>query len=130
MMMAGVFGTFPGLTFVFAHFGGVLPFLKDRFDTVYTMLRLRNIVKDLGKAPSEILKNIYCDTSAAKSKSILKMALDMFGPEHLFWGSDYPANKDIRGALSVVNELDITAGQKELILGKNLEKIIGLDLAV
>ena len=84
MMMAGIFGTFPGLTFVFAHFGGVLPFLKDRFDTVYTMLRLRNIVKDLGKAPSEILKNIYCDTSAAKSKTILKMGLDMFGPEHLF----------------------------------------------
>ena len=130
MMMAGIFGTFPGLTFVFAHFGGVLPFLKDRFDTVYTMLRLRNIVKDLGKAPSEILKNIYCDTSAAKSKTILKMGLDMFGPEHLFWGSDYPANKDIQGALSVVNELDITAAQKELILGKNLEKIIGPDVVI
>lgn len=128
MMMSGVFGNFPELKFVFAHFGGVLPFLKDRFDTVYTMLRLRNVVKDLGKAPSEILKNIYCDSSAVKSKNILKMALDMFGPEHLVWGSDYPANKDVVGALNAVRELEISQEQKEMILGRNLEKILGLDL--
>ena len=121
---------FSGINLCLCPFWRGPAFLKDRFDTVYTMLRLRNIVKDLGKAPSEILKNIYCDTSAAKSKSILKMALDMFGPEHLFWGSDYPANKDIRGALNVVSELDIAEGQKELILGKNMEKIIGPDVII
>jgi len=130
MMMAEVFSNFAELKFVFAHFGGVLPFLKDRFDTVYTMLRLRNIVKDLGKAPSEILKNIYCDTSAVKSKNILKMALEMFNPEHLLWGSDYPANKDIAGALNVVKELEISKEQKEKILGKNLENIFSLQLTV
>ena len=130
MMMSGIFNNFHRLKFIFAHFGGVLPFLRDRFDTVYTMLRLRNIVKDLGKAPSEILKNIYCDTSAVKSKNILKMALDMFGPEHLLWGSDYPANKDIIGALKVVNELGLSQVQKKKILGKNLEDIFGLRLTV
>ena len=130
MMMGGVFSNFPSLKFVFAHFGGVLPFLKDRFDTVYTMLRLRGIVKDLGKVPSEIFKNIYCDTSAVKSPHILKMALDMFAPGRLLWGSDYPANKDIPGALNVIKELNIEESQKEKILGKNLEHILGLELMV
>lgn len=130
MMMSDVFSRFAQVKFVFAHFGGVLPFLKDRFDTVYTMLRLRNIVKDLGRAPSEILKNIYCDTSAVKSKNILKMALDMFGPQRLLWGSDYPANKDIAGALNVVNELEISQEQKEKMLGKNIENIFDLQLTV
>ena len=130
MMMSGVFVRFPGLKFIFAHFGGVLPFLKDRFDTVYTMLRMRNIVKDLGQAPSAIFKNIYCDTSAVKSKNILKMALDTFGAEHLLWGSDYPANKDIPGALNVIKELNIEESQKEKILGKNLEHILGLQLTI
>ena len=130
MMMSEIFNNFQRLKFIFAHFGGVLPFLRDRFDTVYTMLRLRNIVKDLGKAPSEILKNIYCDTSAVKSKNILRMALDMFGPEHILWGSDYPANKDITGALNVVNELGLSELQKKKILGKNLEDIFGLGLTL
>lgn len=130
MMMSGIFTHFPQLKFVFAHFGGVLPFLKDRFDTVYTMLRLRNIVKDLGKMPSAIFQNIYCDTSAVKSKNILKMALDTFSPEHLVWGSDYPANKDVAGALKVIEELDITLEQKKKILGKNLENIFSLEVIV
>ena len=130
MMMSGIFTNFPSLKFVFAHFGGVLPFLKDRFDTVYTMLRMRNIVKDLGKFPSDIFKNIYCDTSAVKSKNILKMALDTFGAEHLLWGSDYPANKDVLGSIQVIKELDIDKEQKEKILGKNLENIIDLQLTV
>ncbi|OGX43249.1 MAG: hypothetical protein A3G37_01085 [Omnitrophica WOR_2 bacterium RIFCSPLOWO2_12_FULL_46_30] len=123
MMLSGTFPDFPALKFIFSHFGGVLPFLKDRFDTVYTMLRLRNIVKDLGKAPSELLKNMYCDTGAVKSGNILKMALDMFGPKHLLWGSDYPANKDIDGALDTIKELDIIEEDKKNILGLNLERI-------
>jgi predicted TIM-barrel fold metal-dependent hydrolase len=52
----------------------------------------------------------------------------MFGPEHLLWGSDYPANKDIAGALNVVNELEISQEQKKKILGKNLEDMFGLRL--
>ncbi|MDO8747834.1 MAG: amidohydrolase family protein [Candidatus Omnitrophota bacterium] len=130
MMMSGVFVHFPGLKFIFAHFGGVLPFLKDRFDTVYTMLRMRNIVKDLGKAPSEIFKNIYCDTSAVKSKNVLKMALDTFGAEHLLWGSDYPANKDVQSSIKAIRELDAPDEQKELMLGMNIGKIISLDVIV
>ena len=124
MMMTGIFSSFPELKFVFAHFAGVLPFLKDRFDTVYTMLRQRNIVKDLGKAPSEILKNIYCDTGAAKTKNTIEMALDMFGPQHLLWGSDYPANSDIGASLRAIEALDISDKQKEDILSGNLERLL------
>jgi len=129
-MMSGVFVHFPGLKLIFAHFGGVLPFLKDRFDTVYTMLRMRNIVKDLGQAPSAIFKNIYCDTSAVKSKNVLKMALDTFGAEHLLWGSDYPANKDVPGSIKAIRELGAPEGEKELMLGMNVKKMISLDVVV
>jgi predicted TIM-barrel fold metal-dependent hydrolase len=124
MMMSGIFGAFPELKFVFAHFGGVLPFLKDRFDTVYTMLRLRNIVKDLGNAPSKILGGVYCDTSAVKSRNILAMALDMFGAGHLLWGSDYPANKDIAATIQAVKELKIGPADKEKIFSGNIERIL------
>jgi len=72
------------------------------------MLRLRNIVKDLGRTPSEILKNIYCDTSAVKSKNILKMALEMFSPADL--RIDYQINERDRGLMGD-REIEILPGK-------------------
>ena len=45
LMVAGIFKRFRNLKFVFAHLGGVMPFIKERFDGIYKMLRKRNIVK-------------------------------------------------------------------------------------
>jgi len=124
LMMSGVFDKFPKLNFIFAHFAGVLPFLKDRFDTVYTMLRQRQIVKDLGKAPSEIFKNIYVDTSGVTTKSLINLALEMFGPERVLWGSDYPAKRDVKSTIDAIKQLDVKEVEKELILSGNSDRIL------
>ena len=58
------------------------------------------------------------------------MALEMCGAEHLLWALHYPANKDIQGALQVIEELDISDSDKERVVGKNLESMLGLQLAV
>ena len=55
LLMSGVFDRFPDLTWIFFHFAGVLPFLRERFDTTYSMLKRRGIVKDLNGLPSEHL---------------------------------------------------------------------------
>ncbi len=47
MMMSGTFLKFPTVKFVFAHYGGVIPLVKERFDNTYMMLWKRGIVKDL-----------------------------------------------------------------------------------
>ena len=106
--------------FIFASLGGVIPFLKERFDRVYTMLRSRQLVKDLGKLPSEILKNVYVDTSGASLKNI-KLAMDLFGEDKLLWGSDYPVCGDIQNNLNMLDELGL--GIKEKIIHKNFEAI-------
>ena len=71
LMMSGALSRFKNLKFIFAHFAGVLPFLTDRFDATYTMLRSRGIVRDLGSLPSTILKDVYVDISGVKSDSML-----------------------------------------------------------
>jgi len=120
MMMSGVFNRHKGLNVVFAHFAGVLPFLVDRFDSTYSMLRSRDMVKDLGSAPSKILKNVFVDISGVKSTSLLTMALDFFGPQHILWGSDFPAQKNPTESLEALETLDIDKEGKENIKGKNL----------
>jgi predicted TIM-barrel fold metal-dependent hydrolase len=120
MMMSGVLNRYKGLNVIFAHFAGVVPFLADRFDSTYSMLRSRGMVKDLGSAPSEILKNIFVDISGVKSTALLTMALEFFGPERMLWGSDFPAQKNPAESLEALETLDINKEEKENIKGKNL----------
>ncbi|MFH1771616.1 MAG: amidohydrolase family protein [Candidatus Omnitrophota bacterium] len=122
LMMEGVFDKYK-IKFIFSSLAGVVPFLKDRFDRVYTMLRGRKIVKDLGKLPTEILRNVYVDTSGSSIANI-KLAIDLFGEDKILWGSDYPVNSHIKTNLSVLDELGSEV--KEKITTKNFFSIFNL----
>ena len=123
LLMAGVFERFKSLKFIFAYFGGVTPFIAHRYDTTYTMLRGINFVKDLKDLPSEYLKRIYVDTSGDKTLANFISALELFGPQHILWGSDYPAKKDIGASMGVLGQLDLSEKDRKNILGGNLERI-------
>ncbi len=123
LLMAGVFEQFPDLKFIFAYFGGVTPFIAHRYDATYAMLRGIDFVKDLHALPSAYLKQIYVDTSGDKTPANFISSLELFGPEHIVWGSDYPAKKDIAASMEVLDHLSLTEIDKKNILGGNMEKI-------
>lgn len=124
LMMSGIFHDYPGIKFIFANFGGAIPFLQHRFDATYQMLRGINFVKDLKANPTEYLKNIYVDTGGDKLKTNFLLALELLEPSHILWGSDWPAKRDIAGAIKVVKDLEIAQEDKEKILGGNLESML------
>lgn len=126
LLMSDVLRENHGLHFVFGYFGGVIPFLVRRFDATYQMLRGINFVKDLKGNPSEYLKNIYVDTGGDTQKANFLAALELVGPEHILWGSDWPAKKDVSAALRAVQELEVSQQDKESILGGNIERILGV----
>ena len=119
LMMEGVFDKF-NVKFIFSSLGGVTPFLKDRFDRVYSMLRKREIVKDLGGNPSQILKNVYVDTSGSSLKNI-QLALDLFGEDNILWGSDYPVCGPVQENISMLDVLGRET--KEKIVYKNFSNL-------
>ncbi|MFO8143976.1 MAG: amidohydrolase family protein [Dehalococcoidales bacterium] len=124
LIMAGTLRRFPELKLVFAHFGGVTPFIKERFDSIYRMLRGRGIVKDLLAPPGDYLKRIYIDTSGVTSRHALMCTRDMVGSERILWGSDYPGNSDISASVSAIEELDIPQREKEAIMGMNMARLL------
>lgn len=124
LLMSGILQEYPGVKFIFAYFGGVIPFLQQRFDATYQMLRGINFVKDLKGKPTDYLKNIYVDTSGDTNKANFLSALELLGPKHLLWGSDWPAKKDIISSINAVQNLDITQESKADILGRNLDRIL------
>lgn len=110
LMMEGIFEKF-NINFIFSALGGVAPFLKDRFDRVYTMLRSRDLVKDLGKMPSEIFKKVYVDTSGSSLANI-QLAIDLFGEDKILWGSDYPVAPNVKENITMVNALGQNIAEK------------------
>ncbi|MBP7089171.1 MAG: amidohydrolase family protein, partial [Candidatus Omnitrophica bacterium] len=122
LMMEGILEKYK-VKFIFSSLGGITPFLKDRFDRVYAMLRERKIVKDIGRIPSQILNKIYVDTSGASLENI-KLAIDLFGQDKLLWGSDYPVCGDIKSNIKMLDGLKkeerekITYGNFLSIFGK------------
>ena len=110
--------------FIFAYFGGVIPFLAHRFDATYQMLRGMNFVKDLQANPTEYLKNIYVDTSGDTQEANFLSALKLLGPKHLLWGSDWPAKKDIMSSIKAINTLALSQEDKDNILGGNLASML------
>lgn len=126
LLMSDMLREYAELKFIFAYFGGAIPFLQHRFDATYQMLRGINFVKDLKGNPTDYLKNIYVDTSGDKNKANFLLALELLGPKHLLWGSDWPAKKDIAGSMQVVRDLDISDADKANILGDNSKNLLGL----
>ncbi len=125
LLMSDILREYQGLNFIFANFGGALPFLQHRFDATYQMLRSMDFVKDLKGNPTEYLKNIYVDSGGDKVKSNLLLALELSGPKHLLWGSDWPAKKDISGSIQAVKDLNVSESDKGDILGKNIARLLG-----
>lgn len=121
LMMQGLLDKYQ-IKLIFSALGGVVPFLKERFDRVYMMLRQRELVKDLGRLPSDILKNVYVDTCGSSLKNI-ELAIDLFGEDKLLWGSDYPVCGNVVEDLKMLDSL----GQevKDKITHKNFINIFG-----
>jgi len=125
LMMSGMLLKYPDVKFIFAHYGGVLPFVKERFDNTYIMLRGRNFVKDLTKLPSEFFKNLYFDVSGSRSLASLLCALEMTDAQHILFGTDYPANQNISDSLNTIMAAPLSEKEKSAILGGNAARILG-----
>jgi predicted TIM-barrel fold metal-dependent hydrolase len=123
--MSGILREFDSITFIFAYYGGAVSFLKNRFDNTYQMLRSINFVKDLKGSPTDFLRRIYVDTSGDISRVNLLSALELFGPGHILWGSEWPARKDLMNSIKAIQDLSIDQEAKENMLGHNLKRIIG-----
>ncbi|MGE0267595.1 MAG: amidohydrolase family protein [Candidatus Omnitrophota bacterium] len=120
MIMSGTFLQYPDVKFIFPHYGGVLPVVKERFDTTYVMLRKREYVKDLYKSPSEYFKNLYFDTSGSKSVAALLCALEVTSPSHILFGSDYPANQDPGPSIDALQQAGLSQEDVNKIRNGNM----------
>lgn len=102
---------FPQTTFIFAHWGGLLPLTEPAF---------------LG------LQNVFYDTAASPllyPPEVWKRATAAIGTERVLFGSDYPLNlyprlDEMPGLVRLVQEAR-TAGMPDSVMGGNAARLFG-----
>jgi predicted TIM-barrel fold metal-dependent hydrolase len=132
MIFSGLLDRYPDVQIVLAHMAGdVIPILgrldfghRLGYEGLPTDQRARNKLR-----PSEyIRRNFYADTMGF-NLPMLAAAAEVFGPERLMFGSDYgPVPISPAEHIKLVNQLDLTAPQREDIFWRNANRQFGLSL--
>ena len=102
--------SFPDNVFVLAHWGGGLP--------LYTLM----------PELADELKNVYFDSAASPflyRPAIYSTVLDVAGPDHVLFGTDYPL-LSYKRSLGHLEEAHLDPEHRERILGGNAQELLKL----
>jgi len=88
VIFGGVLERLPGLRMAFAHGGGAFPGTLGRIEHGFHA-RPDLVAIDNPRPPSAYLRSIYVDSLVHDARA-LRLILDVFGPERIALGSDYP----------------------------------------
>ena len=121
-VMGGVMDACPDLKICLAHGGGYACYGVGRMDRSWDVGRLPQIPQP----PSAYLSRFYYDC-LTHSESALRMLIDMAGIDKVVFGTDWPFDMQIDWPVSWVLSLEsLTQDEKEAILWKNMEKLLGV----
>lgn len=117
LIFSGILDRHPGLKVVQTHGGGLLPYQAGRFDK-------NTKVPGLSARPSEYLKRFYVDT-VCPAELTVETSVRFYGDRHVMYGTDYPCWQP-SAAIQVLENCDLSAEQRELILHTNAESVFPL----
>ncbi|MDH3442547.1 MAG: amidohydrolase family protein [Deltaproteobacteria bacterium] len=125
---------FPEINWVVADVGGVLAFFAQRATNIYTG-RTEEIRHKYGlkENPLDSFRRFYVDT-ADHPASTLRCVKDFFGVDRMVLGTNYPYGPEegcilVKNSLKAIDGLDLSAVDKEKILGGNAAGILGMGAA-
>lgn len=126
MILSGSFERIPAaLKICFCHGGGSFAYLLGRADNAW---RNRDIVRaDSPKPPSEYARRFYVD-SAVFDPRALRLLVEVMGADRVMLGTDYPFPLGELEPGAVVRKCaELSHADRELILGGNARRFLGLD---
>ncbi len=87
LVYSGHLERFDGIRWIFAHLGGMLPFVIHRLDNYFH--QFPECRQNITRLPSELLKSVYFDTVSTHIPA-LRCAFQTFGIDQFLFGSDFP----------------------------------------
>lgn len=122
MVLDGFFDRYERLTIIAGHGAGTIPYLVGRMDFCWENHPLAR--EKTNRKPSEYLRQVCCD-SVLFRQDALELAVNVFGPDNVMYGSDYPHHiGDMKGCLSRVDALPEAVRHK--VRGRNVARVFNL----
>jgi aminocarboxymuconate-semialdehyde decarboxylase len=123
-VFGGVMDACPNLNICLAHGGGYTCFGIGRMDRGWQVRSEARV--NIPRPPSAYLNKFYYDC-LTHSEAALRMVIDTAGIDRVIFGTDWPADMAIDWPVSWILSLQsLTQEEKEAILYKNLQKLLGL----
>ncbi|MFQ5873555.1 MAG: amidohydrolase family protein [Dehalococcoidia bacterium] len=123
-VFGGVMDRHPDLKICLSHGGGYVCFGIGRMDRGWQVRREARA--NIQKPPSAYLRRFYYDC-LTHSEEALRMLIDTVGIDRVLFGTDWPFDMAIDWPVAWVLSLEtLTQGEKEAILWKNLEELLGI----
>ena len=124
LVIGGVMDACPNLKICLSHGGGYVCHGIGRIDRSWeTRAEIR---ANISQPPSAYLKRFYYD-SIVYTESALRFLIDTVGADRVVFGTDWPYDMAQDWPVSWILGLEsITSEEKELILSKNVERLLGI----
>jgi len=119
LIFAGHLKKYPDMNFVLSHGGGGLPFLLGRMQMNYDQN------PKLGN-PRDSLETCYYDTVVHDVKT-LEFVCEMFGPDRVMMGSDYPFSFGDLEPCKIIEESKLADKEKQDILGNVAKRVFHIE---
>jgi len=106
----------------------MVDFIKNHENVNFIIAHLIGLELFIDCLPKQ--PNVFFDISCYQivSEAKIKLAIERFGHERIVMGSDTPyGEENLKEIISLVNKLNLTDSDKEMILGGNLQKILKID---
>jgi aminocarboxymuconate-semialdehyde decarboxylase len=117
MIGAGVLDDFPDLRVLLAHGGGALPWLRGR-------LAHEQEIHGPGRDVVEAIRRFHVDT-VVHDVEVLRGLVELYGPEHVLLGSDYPFDMGVEHPAELVRALALPPADETAVLGGNALRLLG-----
>jgi len=124
LVFGGVMDKCPDLKVCLAHGGGYTCFGAGRMDRGWEVRSEARV--NITQPPSKYLKKFYYDCLTS-SEAALRFVIDTVGADRVVLASDWPYDVGFESPVEWINSLEsLTQGEKEAILWKNLESLLGI----
>ncbi len=124
LVFSGILDKLPGLKFCLAHAGGLVPYLRGRWEHGYNVRAdAKTVIKE---PPSKYLPLFYFDT-ITHSDPLLEYLIKSVGADKVLMGTDYPFDMADPEPVARMGRLKgIPEKQKKMVLGDNAARLLKL----
>jgi uncharacterized protein len=137
LVFSGMFDRHPDLKIITHHMGAMIPYFEGRVGYGWDQMGRRTsdedyvaLLKSMKKRPFDYFKLFYADTALFGADAATECGLKFFGVDKVLFASDTPFEPTpglyIRETIRVIESLDLSAEDKDLIYRKNAVQLLKL----